>query len=533
MAPPEDIDGLSPADLKALVYELFRKVAELERTVAAQRDEIARLKGGPGRPDIKPNRKPSGMEQATDPKSPDGSGRKRGCRGATRAKLEIDEIRRIKLAAPPRDACFKGTSSFVVQELMIRRQVLDLQCERWQTADGKMITAPLPDGFDGHFGPQLRRFVLALYHQGQTTMPRLLTLLRALGIVISKRQVVRLLTAGHNGFRDEAREVLRVALANSAWITVDDTGARHQAKNGFCTQLGNARFTAFITRESKSRLNFLSVLRAGYTDYVVNDEALAYMRGRALAGPIIARLTEHPARSFVDQAAWTAHLEKLGIAALKVNPDPVLIATEGALWGSVKAHGLMRDTVIVSDDAGQFNIGEHALCWVHAERLVHKLDTFTEQNRAAQASTRAAIWQLYADLKAYRGAPSPERKSTLAAEFDRIFTTKTGFVLLDRLLARLYANKAELLKVLERPEIPLHTNGSENDIRCHVTRRNISGGTRSERGRDCRDTFLALAKTCAKLGVSFWDYLGSRLAIAGSAIVPPLPQLILAPAQPP
>jgi transposase IS66 family protein len=530
---PENIDGLSPAELKLLVVRLLEEVVELRRMVAAQRDEIARLKGGAGRPDIKPNRKPSGMEQATDPKSPGGSGRKRGRRGATRTKLTIDETRKVTLTARPRGGRFKGYTSFVVQELMIRRQVLDLQCERWQTADGKVITAPLPNGFDGHFGPQLRRFVLALYHQGQTTMARLLTLLRALGIVISKRQVVRLLTVGHTGFRDEAREVLRVALANSAWITVDDTGARHHAKNGFCTQLGNARFTAFITSESKSRLNFLGLLRAGYTDYVVNDEAIAYMRERALAGPIIARLTEHPARSFADQAAWTAHLEKLGIAALKVNPDPVLIATEGALWGSVKAHGLMRDIVIISDDAGQFNVGEHGLCWVHAERLVHKLDTFTEQNRAAQAGTRAAIWQLYADLKAYRGAPSPARKGAIAAEFDRIFTTKTGFVLLDRLLARLHANKAELLKVLERPEIPLHTNGSENDIRCHVTRRKISGGTRSDSGRNCRDTFLALAKTCAKLGISFWDYLGARFAITGQAIIPPLPNLFLAAAQTP
>ena len=165
--------------------------------------------------------------------------------------------------------------------------------------------------------------------------------------------------------------------------------------------------------------------------------------------------------------------------------------------------------------------------------LVHKLDTFTDQNRAAQSTVRAEIWQLYRDLKAYRCAQSQARKTALAAEFDRIFTGKTGFVTLDRLLARLHANKAELLKVLDRPEIPLHTNGSENDIRCQVTRRKVSGGTRSDRGRDARDAFLALAKTCAKLGISFWDYLGARLAIAGAASIPPLPQLILSRARPP
>jgi hypothetical protein len=524
---PENIDGLSPAELKGLVVVLLEKVAELERTVAAQRDEIARLKGGPGRPNLKP----SGMEPGTKP--PGHSSDQKRRRGSTRSKLSIDEERKVKLTAPPPGSRFKGYTSFVVQDLVVRPHVVEFQCERWQTGDGKTITAPLPDGFDGHFGPQLRRFVLAVYHQGQTTVPRLVTLLQVLGVDISKREVVRMLTAGHEGFYDEAREVLRAGLASSPWITVDDTGARHKAKNGFCTQIGNAHFTAFVTTGSKSRLNFLSLLRAGHGDYVVNDEALAYMRERALSGPVIAKFAEHPDRYFADQAAFTAHLENLGIAALKVNPDPVMVATEGALWGSIKAHGFLRDAVIVSDDAGQFNVGQHGLCWVHAERLVHKLDTFTEQNRAAQSSVRDEIWQYYGDLKDYQDTPSPARKTALAAEFDRIFTSKTGFVALDRLLARLHANKAELLKVLDRPEIPLHTNGSENDIRCHVTRRKVSGGTRSDHGRDCRDTFLALAKTCAKLGISFWAYLGARLAVPDAATIPPLTQLVLARARPP
>jgi hypothetical protein len=68
-----------------------------------------------------------------------------------------------------------------------------------------------------------------------------------------------------------------------------------------------------------------------------------------------------------------------------------MVATEGALWGSVKAHGFLPDTVIVSDDAGQFNVGQHGLCWVHSERLVHKLDAFTDENRAAQATVRELI----------------------------------------------------------------------------------------------------------------------------------------------
>lgn len=529
MPPPEDLDRLSHAELKGLVVKQWEQMVELQRIVAALRDEIARLKGGPGRPNIKP----SGMERGTEPKPPGSSGDRKRPRGSTRSKLTIDEERTVKVATPPRGARLKGYTSFVVQDLVIRPHVVNFRCERWQTPDGDMVTAPLPAGIHGHFGPELRRFVLAQYHQGQTTVARLVTLLRTLGIFISKRQVVRLLIEGQDGFLAEARDVLRAGLSSAAWITVDDTGARHKASNGFCTQIGNAHFAWFATTACKSRRNFLELLRAGYDDYIINAEALAYMRERALATHVIARLVEHPDRCFVGQTAFNAHLERLGIAALKVNPDPVMVATEGALWGSVKAHGFLPDSVIVSDDAGQFNVGQHGLCWVHCERLVHKLDAFTDENRAAQSSVRELIWQFYADLKAYRGHPIKRRKAVLRASFDRIFTRKTGFVTLDRLLARLNANKPELLMVLDRPEIPLHTNGSENDIRCHVTRRKVSGGTRSDVGRDCRDAFLGLAKTCAKLEIAFWDYLGARLAIPGSQAVPPLPEIILARARSP
>jgi hypothetical protein len=359
--PPADLDGLSHSDLKSLVLKLLEETAELRRTVASQRDEIARLKGGSGRPNIKP----SGMDQATEPKPPSGAGAGPRPKGGKTSRLSIHEERTVKVASPPDGSRFKGYANFIVQDLVIRPHVVNFRCERWQTPDGATLTAALPEGITGHFGPQLRRFVLAQYHQGQVTMPRLLALLRSVGILISKRQLVRLLIAGQDGFLNEARDVLRAGLTSAAWITVDDTGARHKAANGFCTQIGNAHFAWFGTTGSKSRSNFLALLRAGHGNYVINAEAVAYMRHRALAGPVIARLAEHPHQSFADHAAWTAHLDQLGIAALKVNPDPVMVATEGALWGSIKAHGFLPNTVIVSDDAGQFNVGQHGLCWVH------------------------------------------------------------------------------------------------------------------------------------------------------------------------
>jgi len=256
---------------------LLGKVADLERTVCAQRDEIARLKGLKGPPSIKP----SGMEQAT-PVKPKGSNRfRRGPKPVPRVVVEDQNLVPEMTAAEQSGARFKGYQDYVVQDLVISPKVVRYRRERWITAGGRTLTAPLPIGIRGHFGPELCRFVLMQYHQGQVTVPRLVAQLRSIGIAISKRQVMRLLNEGQEDFLTEARDVLRSGLASAQWLTVDDTGARHKAKNGYCTHIGNDHFASFVTTGSKSRHNFLGLLRGGYTDYVINEDALDYARASA------------------------------------------------------------------------------------------------------------------------------------------------------------------------------------------------------------------------------------------------------------
>src|SRR6187397_1665767 len=204
MSVPEKIplSGLSRGDLEALTERLLAENAELKQTVAELRAEIAKLKGVTGRPVVRP----SGMEQKTEPTDKAG---KRGAKQRKTEQLVIHEERVIK-ADVPAGSRFKGYEDFVVQDLVLRPYVVRIRRERWLTPDGQTVLAPMPAEVAGH--SDLRRFVLLQYHQGQVTMPRLVTQLRAIGIVISKRQVVRLLNADTGPFVDEARAVLRVGL---------------------------------------------------------------------------------------------------------------------------------------------------------------------------------------------------------------------------------------------------------------------------------------------------------------------------------
>ena len=537
---PDSLERLTQAELIDVVRELIGEVgrlrAENEKLSGALtrlkvehqtvKDELARLKNLPPRPP----QKPSGMDKATDRGGSGGgdksaAGEKSRCRrGSQLDKLTIGATVIVRVKAPV-GSRHKGYEEIVVQDLNLSPQVTCYRRERWETPEGKTIIAKLDPGIVGGYGPNLHRLVLALHFSGQVTCERIVALLNGMGVMISKRQVVRLLTAKLELFRAEDEAVLKAGLTGG-YVTVDDTGARHAGKSGYTKQIGSDTFTVFRTGPSKSRHAFLSRLCGGVALHVINDAALGYMKDHQLPQAIIDKFADHKERIFTRPEDWERHLQALGLIDLKVAPDPVLIASEGALWGAICHQGLLRDTVIVSDDAGQFRVGVHALCWVHAERLVHKLVPANDKQRNAIEVAKRMIWWFYRCLKEYKLAPSSEQAQILHARFDRIFNRgRTGYVMLDRLLRRLFRHKHALLRVLDRPEIPLNTNASENDIRAFVTKRKISGGTMSHNGRDARDIMLGLAKTCMKLNLSFYEFLGSRLGIAGTKI-PPLAELV-------
>jgi hypothetical protein len=519
--PPISVQEATPL-VKALVqiiYGLQEQNQNQANSIQQLRDEIAVLKGEK----TKPKFKSSKMDENTN--KDDGKGEKQQRAGSAKrsktAELTIHEDKVVLLENPaPPGSCFNGYSDFVVQGLKIAVHNTRYRLEKWLTAEGKLLTASLPAELQGHhFDPTLRTFILQQHHHCHVTQPLLLEELREWGIDISAGQIDALLSADHEAFHQEKDAVLVAGLEVSRSITVDDSGARHQGKNGYVTQIGNELFAWFASTSGKSRINFLELLHAGSIRYQVTEEALTYMQEQGLAAAIRELLQQTP-EEISTTKDWQHHLNVLNIKGER----HVRIATEGALLGGLLEKGLNPDLAIVSDGAGQFAILLHALCWIHAERLIHKLIPVNELQRVAIALVRDQIWSLYADLKMYKAQPDPSLTATFESRFTAIFTQSTGFATLDQLLKRLHRHKDELLLVLRRPDIPLHTNGSETDIRDFVKKRKVSGGTRSDLGRQCRDTFASLKKTCRKLGISFWKYLLDRVSLNNT--IESLPKLI-------
>ncbi len=541
MVDQDQLPNIAESQRTSLVEELLEQIEHLleenrkqAERIERLRDEIAVLKGQKPRPKFKP----SGMHTKTEPSadadgSDEASGGDEGAKPQARkrpgsskrsktAQLTIHETRKVAPQVPiPAGARFKGYRDFIVQDLRIQPHNTCYRLEVWQTPDGERLVGELPAGLNGgHFGPQLRRYVLYQHHHCHVTQPLLHEQLREWGIDLSVGQINALLSGANEAFLTEKDQLLVTGLEVSGHITVDDSGARHQGENGYVTQIGNDWFAWFASTGSKSRINFLQLLHAGDITYTLNAHALSYLHEERLPKEPLRRLQAHTPATIVAVACWEEHLDALGIERERHRR----IATEGALLGGLIEKGFSLDLAIVSDGAGQFAILLHALCWVHAERLVHKLIPLNDQRRQDQQRIRAGIWDLYADLKAYRGNPDPTRAAELTARFEAIFTQRTAFATLNQTLKRLHAHKEKLLLVLKRPDIVLHTNASEGDIRGYVKWRKISGGTRSDLGKRCRDGFASLKKTCRKLGISFWDYLGDRIEEQGK--IPPLPDLI-------
>ena len=374
-----------------------------------------------------------------------------------------------------------------------------------------------------HFGPVLKAYILHQYYECCVSQPLIYSSLKDIGIKISTGQISNILIEDKEEYHAEKASLLEKAIELAEEIRTDDTGARHLSKNGYCNCISSDLFTYFTTSYSKSRINFLEILRLDRTDYELNQTALDYMEREKLPTKyydVLLASYQNGVCNFKDEASLAAYFKLHDFTAAYA----IRTMTQGLLIGCLVENGFDPKISIHSDGAGQFNLFVHSLCWKHAERPLVKLICVTEQQQQLLETKKTDFWTLYQELKAYKGNPNKELAQQLTKQFDKMCESVEGFDALNKILAGFKAKKSQLLLVLARPKTSLHNNTTEGDIREYAKRRKLSAGTRSENGRKARDTFLSLKKTCRKLGISFWEYLLDRLQNKNQ--IPPLAVLM-------
>jgi hypothetical protein len=503
---------------------LARLVLDLQETVKKLQDEINRLKGQKARPKIPP----SSLEKSNkkDKGNNDGNAGRQAITPVTGPKkIKYQEII-IKPLHVPEGSRFKGYSDFHVEELNIEVLKIKYRLAVYEAPTGEILRGSLSSNLKGkHFGPELIAYCLDQYHARGVTRPQLLEQLLGFGIVISAGELDNILIADKEVFHEEKAAIFEAGIAHSDYLNTDDTGARHKGQNGTCTHIGSPLFSYFESTSSKSRLNFLEILRGRHKDYILSEEALMYAFEQGISEKAQEILDDCEGKQFHDKASWERFLKRKRIYSEKDQR----IATEAVLLGSAIAHGLRPDMEIISDAAGQFNILVHALCWIHEERHYRKFIPLTEEEKILIDGTRDMIWDLYEALKEYKKAPTKELRKWIEENFDGLFSCETESGAINDLLKNTKSRREGLLRVLDYPWLPLHNNDSERDIREYVKKRKISGSTRSDLGRKARDTFASLKKTCRKLRVCFWDYLRDRTG--GYGQIRPLTEIIAAKAR--
>jgi len=407
-------------------------ILQLSEQNQALKDEISNLKNQPPRPKIRP----SSLEKKERKRKSKKKKRPGSQKRHKTVELKIHEDKPVEPENIPTGSWFRGYNDFVVQDIELKPHNIRYRLKVYETPDGKYVSGKLPDHLDGkHFGPTLLSFILYQYYHCHVTQLLLLEQLHEYEIDISKGHLNNIITENKDKFHQEKDRILAVGIEVSDYINVDDTGARHMGKNGYCTYIGNEAFAWFESTESKSRINFLKLLRAGHSDYYINTDAISHMMIYKLPQYVLKSVIANTGMMFANDIQWNEFLADNGI----VKEHHIRIATEGALVGSIIEHGISKRLVIVSDDAGQFNVLLHALCWIHAERTIDKIISFTDEAKKDLDDIKERIWNLYKQLKLYKENPNTKDKSRIEAMFENIFTTETHNAMLNQALKHIGA----------------------------------------------------------------------------------------------
>jgi Transposase IS66 family len=512
-----------------LVEKLAMEVRTLQEENQRLRDEIARLKGEKGKPDIKANApKPPAADYSSERERHTPKG---WSKGSKTAKIQIDREQTLRLdpAKLPPDAEFKDFEDVVVQDVIFKTDNVLFHKEKYYSrSEGRSYLAETPRGYEGQFGPGIKSLAIVLYFGSNMSEPKIAELLRSIGVEISDGEMSNLLIKEQGTFHEEKDSLFEAGLASTPWQHLDQTGTRVAGQNQHCQIVCNPLYTAYRTTETKGRLSVLDTLRNGRPRlYLLNEEAGGYLGRTQMSKVAVALLKAGmPHDKLVDEPTMkvllAGPLAKLGPQQQRWALDATAVAAYHAETG----YPMVR--MLLCDGAAQFTwiTEELSLCWVHEGRHYKMLTPYVAHHRELLEGFLTRFWGYYRELLAYQAAPSSVEALRLSARFDELFATVTLYQSLDATIAKTRDKKDSLLKVLSHPEIELHNNPAELGARARVRKRDVSFGPRTPDGMRAWDTFMSLAESVKKLGVSFFDYVHDR--ILGTNLIPRLDTLLTA-----
>ena len=528
-----DLSNIQDENARQLISQLLNLIEDLsadlrdaQAEIQRLRDENNRLKGEQGKPKIKANTpKLPRVDYSSEKERRKPKPRQKRAKKAT-LTIHREQTLEVEKASLPPDAEFKGYEDVVVQDVVFRADNVCFHKEKyWAGSTGQTYLAKLPRGYEGQFGPGLKALTVTLYFGGGMSEPKIRGLYENVGVQISAGQLSNLLIKGQEAFHAEKEAVCEAGLGSSPWQHIDQTSTRVDGQNQHCNIVCNPLYTVYTTTPQKDRLSVLDVLRNGRARrFRLNEEALGYLASVPLSKATRDWLAAECSEQDWDEQTFVARLDTRWPKLNVQQRQAILSAAAVAAYHGEGDMPLVR--LLVCDDAPQFNwIAEGlALCWVHEGRHYKKLMPVFVHHLQLLSDFRKQFWDFYDELLAYQQQPTPEESARLDTEFDRLFSTCTGYDALDARISKTREKKASLLMALKYPEVPLQNNPAELEARQRVRKRDVSFGPRTQDGLKAWDTFMTLAATATKLGVSFYQYIHDRISKANQ--IPSLPSLI-------
>ena len=513
-----DVDKVSDPHLKTIIIKLLNIVEalsienkDLKEKNQKLKDEVNRLKGEQGKPVINPQTAKKDISSEKERKKK----KKKKKSKRKKHKIIIDRVVKCtidELELPP-DAVFKGYQSVVVQDIIIQTDNVKFKKEIYYSPSAKKtFIANLPDGYHGEFGPNLKALIVSLHSNSKMTEPAIVELLGTHGIIISAATISRIVTDNHECFHQEKKDIVQAGLPSTIYQQMDDTSARVNGKNNYTHILCNEYYTAYFTTPRKDRLTILEILSQRALTFRFNESSYALMEQMQLPNKALRLLKKRKPKKLMNQEEIDNLLKTLFPDPNKHHTNRLIILEASAIIAYQQlAHSI---PLLLTDDAPQFKqITEMlALCWIHDGRHYKKLDSVLPTHRKKLAIFLKRYWKYYHKLLAYKRSPTSISAKMLRKEFKILFSTKTGYNLLDDRIKKTKLKKDSLLLVLKYPEIPLHNNASELGARVQARYRDISFQTKNKKGTEAKDTFMTIVSTAKKLGVNAFHYIRDRIS---------------------